>query len=167
MIKIRKATVNDVGGIFILANKCAARGLMLPRSKYKIVSMLQGFIVAEDTATAAVVGCGAFDLLWTDLGEIMTLAVEEAYQRQGVGRQLVAALVAEAVKMQVPEILVLTYQVDFFAKLGFKATNKDQFPRKLWRECLECPKLEECDETVMHMKIDAGEPAVNNIISSA
>jgi amino-acid N-acetyltransferase len=153
MIKIRKATADDVDGIFNLANKYAARGLMLSRSKYKIISMLQCFIVAEDDTTSTLVGCGALSLLWTDLAEIMTLAVEESYRRQGIGSKIVNALMDEAIQLKVPETLILTYQVDFFKKMGFELSDKNLFPRKLWRECLECPKLEQCDETVMHRKV--------------
>ena len=41
---------------------------------------------------------------------------------------------------------ILTYQDRFFEKLGFQLVDKDLFPRKLMWECLECPKLEHCDE---------------------
>lgn len=153
MVKIRKATAKDVDGIFSLANKYAARGLMLSRSKYKIISMLQCFVVAEDEGTGAIVGCGALYMLWTDLAEIMTLAVEENFRGQGVGSRIVNALIDEAKQLKVPEILALTYQVEFFKKLGFNLSDKNLFPRKLWRECLECPKLEQCDESVMHKKV--------------
>lgn len=147
---IRPATVKDIDRIFELTNSMAEKGLMLPRSKYKIVSLLQNFLVAVDHNDIAI-GCGAFTLLWSDLGEIMSLAVDSAWQKKGVGRELVAALIAKGRFVKVPEIIVLTYQVEFFRKLGFSLTDKDKFPRKLWRECLECPKLEKCDETAMHM----------------
>lgn len=151
MIIIRKPTVNDVDVIFRLTNRMAQKGLMLSRSKYKIISMLQNFVVAEDDETKKVIGCGAFTLLWTDLGEVMALAIEDEYQKQGVGSRIVNILLDQARKLQVPEVITLTYKPEFFKKLGFVTTDKDRFPRKLWRECLECPKLEECDETVLHM----------------
>jgi len=153
MINIRRATVNDVDSIFTLANRSASKGLMLTRSKYKIVSMLQCFMIAEDKETKAIIGCGALNLLWTDLGEIMTLAVEENSRRHGIGTRIVNALIDEAKQLKLPGILALTYQVDFFKKLGFEISDKNEFPRKLWRECLECPKLEQCDENVMHYKV--------------
>ena len=41
----------------------------------------------------------------------------------------------------------LDFHIDkFFEKMGFTFSDKNAFPRKLWRECLECPKLEHCDE---------------------
>ncbi len=151
-ITIREATVKDVDKIFSLTNSMASKGLMLTRSKYKIVSMLQNFLVAE-TTEKQIVGCGAFTFLWDDLGEIMALAVDEDYHGKGIGKALVKALVEKGKKLLVPEIIVLTYQVEFFKKMGFILTDKDKFPRKIWRECLECPKLEYCDETAMNMII--------------
>ena len=147
---VRPATVNDINRIFELTNQMAEKGLMLTRSKYKIISILQNFLVAADENDYAV-GCGAFSLLWSDLGEIMALAVDPLWQKKGVGKELVSALISRGLFVKVPEIIVLTYQVDFFKKRGFTLTDKDKFPRKVWRECLECPKLEKCDETAMHM----------------
>ncbi len=152
-IIIRPATVEDVNDIFRLTSSMAQRGLMLPRSKYKIVTMLSDFLVAV-SSEGAMAGCGAFSTLWTDLGEICALAVDPAFQRRGIGGRLVKALIDEGRKKRVPEIIALTYQVRFFTDLGFTITSKDDFPRKVWRECLECPKLEECDETAVHMYLE-------------
>lgn len=147
---VRPATVKDINRIFELTNQMAEKGLMLTRSKYKIITILQNFLIAADENDYAI-GCGAFSLLWSDLGEIMALAVDPLWQKKGVGRELVSALISKGRFVKVPEIIVLTYQVEFFRKLGFTLTDKDKFPRKVWRECLECPKLEKCDETAMHM----------------
>jgi amino-acid N-acetyltransferase len=154
MITVRRAVAPDVDSIFKLTSAMAKRGFMLPRSKYKIVTMLCNFYVAEDDAAGVVVGCGAFNPLWTDMGEIMALAVLDEYQNRGVGKRLVEALIDEGRRLEMPQMITLTYQTDFFSKLGFIETDKDQFPRKLWRECLECPKLEECDEVAMQIFLD-------------
>lgn len=62
---------------------------------------------------------------------------------------MVSHLLKKAKGLGFPKVISLTYQVEFFKKLGFSVTDKDNFPRKLWRECLECPKLEQCDEIAM------------------
>lgn len=153
-VTVRRAVAADVDQIVALTNEMADRGLMLPRSKYKIVTNLPSFFVAvEASKDDTIAACGAFVPLWTDMGEIMSLAVREEYQGMGIGKKLVHALIDEGRRMGMPEIITLTYQVDFFAGLGFSKADKDRFPRKMWRECLECPKLEACDETAMHLMI--------------
>ncbi len=152
-ITVRRATALDIDRIFKLTSGMAKKELMLSRSKYKIITMLNDFMVAEDRH-GTILGCGAFSVLWTDLGEICALAVDDRHQKQGIGGLLVKALMEEGRRMKVPNIMALTYQVDFFRKMGFQVTNKDKFPRKVWRECLECPKLEECDETAVYLSLE-------------
>ena len=155
---VRRAVAADVEEILTLTNGMAEKGLMLPRSKYKIVTTLSSFFVALMPAGSEekleIAASGAFIPLWTDMGEIMSLAVKEQYQGKGVGKQLVRALIEEGKRMGMPEIITLTYQINFFQGLGFSVADKDKFPRKLWRECLECPKLETCDETAMHLILE-------------
>ncbi len=147
---ILRPTMRHVEGIFHLVTRMSSRGLMLPRSKYQIVTSLTNFLIAADSR-GNVVGCGGLFPLWTDIGEIRSLAVDEERQGTGIGKMLVEALLEEGRRLEIPEVLALTYQAEFFSKLGFTLTDKDRFPRKIWRECLECPKLEACDETAMHM----------------
>ena len=153
MIEIRTATINDVDAILELTNKNAAAGLMLPRSKYKIINMIYNFLVAIESETGELAGCAALTPLWTDMAEIMSLSVADGHQGEGVGRKMVEGLLKRAKDFGFPKVISLTYQVEFFKKLGFKVTDKDDFPRKMWRECLECPKLEQCDETAMFINM--------------
>ena len=149
---IRRATVDDVDAIFRLNAQMAERKMMLSRSKYKIVTLLPTFFVGEDQA-GKIIACGSCSVLWTDMAEICALAVTDEWQGKGVGVALVQGLIAEAKRMRIPRLITLTYQVEFFRKSGFQVENKDAFPRKLWRECLECPKLEACDETAMYLDL--------------
>ncbi len=148
---IREATVLDVDDMLRLVNAYANKGLMLPKTRYKIYSTIQNFFVAEDEGK--VVGCCAVSVIWNDLCEITSLAVNESMVGHGIGRSLIEACLGKAKKLKIKRIIALTYQKAFFEKLGFKLVDKDHFPRKLWRECLECPKLEECDESAYLFEI--------------
>jgi len=141
---IREATVNDVDIIVELVNKYAKKGLMLSKTPYKVFTAIQNFFVAEDKGK--IVGCVALSVIWKDLCEVCSLAVLDDYKKKGIGKKLVQSCIEKAKKLKIPKVIALTYQDKFFEKLGFKFTDKDQFPRKFWRECLECPKLEQCDE---------------------
>ena len=61
------------------------------------------------------VGCGALHVMWEDLAEIRTIAVDESCQREGVGQQIVEALLARARELGVSRVFVLTFAVKFFA----------------------------------------------------
>lgn len=150
---IRRARVDDVDAIFKLNALMAERKMMLSRSKYKIATLLPSFFVGEDRE-GKVIACGSCSVLWTDMAEICALAVADEWQGKGVGIALVDGLIEEAKRMRIPKLITLTYQVEFFKKAGFTIENKDAFPRKLWRECLECPKLEACDETAMYLDLE-------------
>ena len=147
--EIRRANADDVDSIYNLTSSMAAQGLMLARSKYKIVTSLTSFFVVEDEESGKIIATGSLAPLWTDLCEVCALAVHPVWQGKGVGKALVSRLIDEARTLRIPQVITLTYQVKFFEKLGFEIRDKNEFPRKLWRECLECPKLENCDETAL------------------
>jgi len=151
-VTYRSANVPDVDRIFKLVSAMAQSGLMLRRSKYKIITMLTNFIVAE-SGTGELAACGALLPLWTDSAEIVSLAVDPRFQGSGIGKILVQELLERARRLGFEEVITLTYAVEFFSKLGFSIQPKDKFPRKLWRECLECPQLEDCDETAMSFQL--------------
>jgi amino-acid N-acetyltransferase len=152
-ITIRQAKATDVDLIYKLVKANSDQGQMLPRSKYKIFSRLQGFVVVEDDKNN-IVGCGALVILWGDLAEIQSLVVAPHKHGMGIGRKIVEYLLAQSAALNIPKVLALTYQVEFFSKMGFRMIDKDSIPRKIWGECLECPKLEYCDETAMIYQIN-------------
>ncbi len=141
---IREATVEDVEDIVNLINYHASKGLMLPKTPYKVYSNIQNFFVVEEEGK--VVGCVSLNVLWKDIAEICSLAVDSNYFGRGIGRMLISKCIEKARKLKLERLIALTYQDKFFEKMGFVLSDKDKFPRKLWRECLECPKLEVCDE---------------------
>lgn len=143
-MRVRKAKVDDVDTILKLINYYANKGLMLPKTAFKVYKNLQNYFVVEEDKK--VVACASLVVLWRDLAEICSLAVHEQYMGRNVGKKLVNKCIEKAKELNVPQLIVLTYQDEFFEKMGFHLVDKDAFPRKLMWECLECPKLEECDE---------------------
>jgi len=146
---IRKAVTGDVAEIHRLVNAYAASGQMLPRSLSQLYENLRDFqVVIED---GAVVGCAALHVSWKDLAEVKSLAVAEAAQGKGYGRALVEACMREAGPIGVSRVFALTYVPDFFERLGFARVEKAMLPRKVWTECVYCPKFDDCTEVaVMH-----------------
>lgn len=146
-ISLRKAKIADASAIKRLIDSYAARNLMLPRSLNNILENIRDFTVAE--AENRVVGCVALHVVWTDLAEVRSLAVEEEHSGSGIGSALVRAALKEAAGLGAKRVFTLTYTPDFFSKLGFTELEKQELPHKIWKDCLECSRFPDCDETAM------------------
>ena len=146
-IVVRRATLADVEEMHRLINYFAGEGLMLPKSRNNLYQNIRDFFVAEKKGQFA--GCCALHVIWGDLGEIRSLAVEEAHQNNGVGRLLAEAALRDAAALKLPRVFALTYQKAFFERLGFVEVDKSEMPQKVWGECMDCPKFPICDETAM------------------
>ncbi len=143
-MKVRNAKISDAKAIHSLINFYAERDKMLFRSMADIYKNLQAFTVAEDVGS--VVGCCALEIVWSDLAEIKSLAVEQSHTDKGVGKLLVAAAIEQARQIGVPQVFALTLEPEFFEKLGFEVIEKEKLPMKVWSDCARCPKQQDCDE---------------------
>ena len=150
---IRKARISDVKVIHKLLMHFSRQGFLLPRSFSELYSHLRDFFVVADRQTNEVYGCCALSIVWEDWAEIRSLAIGAELQGQGWGRNLVEACLSDAVTLGIYKVFTLTYQVNFFARLGFVEISKDVLPQKVWADCLRCPKFPECDEVAMLMEM--------------
>jgi len=144
---LRQARVTDVPAIHSLVTHFAERGLMLPRSRSRLYETVRDFVVEEEDG--AIVGVGALRILWEDVGEICSVAVDESHQRMGIGTRIVESLVSQAILLGLKRVLVLTYIPRFFKKLGFRGVPKNRLPQKVWMDCINCPKFPDCGEHAM------------------
>jgi len=143
-MKVRSAKISDAEAIYSLVNFYAERDKMLFRPLADIYENLQAFTVAE--LDGNVVGCCALQIIWSDLAEIKSLAVDEANTDKGIGKMLVSAATEQARQMGLPRVFALTLNPAFFEKLGFKVIEKEALPMKVWSDCATCPKQQNCDE---------------------
>ena len=147
-ITIRKAIIGDVGRIQSLVNHYASKETMLGLSLSEIYDQIRDFTVAEGPRRA-LIGVCALHVIWDDLAEIRSLAVDPKIRRRGVGRALVEHCIEEARGLQIPKVFALTYQAEFFRRIGFERVDKSELPHKVWRDCLKCSKFPHCDETAV------------------
>jgi amino-acid N-acetyltransferase len=167
---VRRATLADVEDMHRLINHFAGQQLMLAKSRNQLYQNIRDFAVAEkviSTATGAqrvFAGCGALHVIWVDLGEIRSLAVDERFQGNGTGRLIVHELLREAADLKLPRVFALTYQRAFFERLGFTEVDKATMPQKIWGECMNCPKFPNCDEIAMVLDLP---PAQNTGATSS
>jgi amino-acid N-acetyltransferase len=147
-VSIRKAIIGDVGRIQALVNHYASKETMLGLSLSEIYDQIRDFTVAEGPRRT-LIGVCALHVIWDDLAEIRSLAVDPKIRRRGVGRSLVEHCLEEARGLQIPKVFALTYQAEFFRRIGFERVDKAELPHKVWRDCLKCTKFPNCDETAV------------------
>jgi len=141
-MKIRSAKIADVKAIHSLINSYAERDRMLFRSMADIYENLQNFMVAE--SDGKIVGCCGLQVIWSDLAEIRSLAVNES--KGGAGKMLVNEAIEQAKRLGIQRVFALTLEPEFFEKSGFERIEKKSLPMKVWRDCARCPKQQNCDE---------------------
>jgi amino-acid N-acetyltransferase len=78
---------------------------------------VQEFFVAEKDG--AIIGCGALHVLWEDLGEVRTVAVNEEFRGQKIGHQILTAIIDRAQSLGLKRLFCLTFETGFFGKHGF------------------------------------------------
>ena len=151
-IKVEKAKISEVPGIHKLVNSFAARGEMLARPLSEIYENIRDFVVVRKGKH--IVGCAALHVMWSDLAEIKSVAVDEKMQRHGIGSKLVIACLVDAQELGINTVFCLTYKPKFFEKFGLKEAEKMSLPQKIWTECYRCSKFPNCDETAMTIKFE-------------
>ena len=153
---LRPATTRDVVRIQEILEHYARRGLLLSRSLSDLYDNLRDFVVYQEGGE--IVAAAALHICWEDLGEVRSLAVLPPATRRGIGSRLVAHCEAEARRLGLERIFTLTYQEEFFHRLGFRVVDKATLPHKVWTDCLKCVKFPNCDEIAMlkHLRPETG-----------
>ena len=104
----------------------------------------------RSTATIMFFGTAGLHICWEDLGEIRSVAVAEKLKGRGIGRALIKSCLEEAKTLGLSRAFVLTNKAEFFTKVGFVETVKEEMPLKIWMDCVKCVKYpDECDEVPM------------------
>jgi len=132
---VRRARTSDVSGIQELLNPLSQQGIMLGKDAVELYESIQQFrvAVADD---GRVIGCGALHIFWSDLGEVRTMVVADDYRGAGVGRAIYADLEAEARALGLSRLFCLTFEVDFFSRLGFTEVSDEIIAPEVYEEML-------------------------------
>jgi amino-acid N-acetyltransferase len=129
---VRRARTADVRAIRRLVDAYVSDGILLAKESVQLYEDIQDFRVVE--ADGEVVGCGALHPLWEDLAEIRTVAVDRAYRGTGAGHQLVAELVQTARELGIARVFVLTFEVAFFTRHGFREIEGAPVSHEVYEE---------------------------------
>lgn len=155
---IRKATIADIKPIHKLLLEYGSQGQLLSRPLSELYDHVRDFSVfidekdkndESDQEEGKLAGCCALQFCWEDLAEIRSLAVVSEFWKKKIGTTLVEEAISEAKSFEIRKIFTLTYQPDFFELFGFTQIDRSELPLKIWKECINCVKFPNCDETAM------------------
>ena len=153
-VTLTPASVQDIPDMLALMEEHVKAQLMLPRTADDLREKIGNFIVAR-TPEGKIAGTAALRPFGDGYFEVRSLAVDCNCVNAGIGSKLVAALLDKARKLNPPAVSVfaLTKRPNLFLRLGFKLAFRERFPAKIWTDCLQCPKYDDCDETAVEYKL--------------
>jgi amino-acid N-acetyltransferase len=131
---IRRARTADVRDIRRLVDTYTADRRLLSKATVALYEDVQDFWVAD--RDGAVIGCGAVHVMWEDLAEIRTVAVDPDHRGQKIGHRVVAALLETARELGVRRVFVLTFETAFFGSFGFVPIDGTPVPHDVYEQLL-------------------------------
>jgi amino-acid N-acetyltransferase len=134
-VEVRRARTPDVPAIRALVEGYSEAGILLGKAPVALYEDVQEFWVAEAQG-GDLVGCGALHVIWEDLAEIRTVAVRRDARGGGVGSRIVETLLDTARGLGVRRVFVLTFEVAFFARHGFREIEGTPVAPDVYEELL-------------------------------
>ena len=134
-VTVRDATPADVLSIRSIVETYTSDRILLAHDLVAYYEAVRDFVVAV-APTGEIVGCGALHVMWSDLGEVRTLAASRERLHTGVGHAMLTGLVERARELRLRRLFCLTFEVEFFARHGFEAVDGEVVDPQIYREML-------------------------------
>ena len=127
---IRRARIDDVGGILNLIEPLEEQGVLVRRSRERLEQEIEHFTVMEIDGT--IVSCAAlYPFVQENAGELACMATHVEYQKGGRAAKLLAHIEKQASKIKMSQLFVLTTQTEhWFLEQGFKPSSLEILPQE-------------------------------------
>ncbi|EIR1989044.1 TPA: amino-acid N-acetyltransferase [Salmonella enterica] len=126
--QIRRATINDIGGILELIRPLEQQGILVRRSREQLEMEIDKFtIIQRDNMTIA---CAAlYPFVEEKIGEMACVAVHPDYRSSSRGEILLERIAAQARQMGLSKLFVLTTRsIHWFQERGFTPVDIELLP---------------------------------------
>ena len=133
-MQIRRARTGDVKAIRALVDEYTTDRRLLSKATVTLYESVQEFWVAAENDK--VVGCGALHVMWEDLAEIRTVAVDPAFRGRKIGHQIVSRLLDVARDLGIARVFCLTFETHFFGSFGFTEIDGAPVPHSVYEQLL-------------------------------
>lgn len=136
-LTVRRARTSDVPAVRALVDTYAPDRRLLSKATVVLYEDVQEFRVAE--LAGEVVGCGALHVMWEDLAEVRTVAVDPAHHGRGIGSAVLRALLEGARELGIRRVFCLTFETAFFGRHGFVEASDIPVDPGVASELLQSP----------------------------
>jgi amino-acid N-acetyltransferase len=144
-ITYKKPTLADIPSMQRLVAPEVESGVILARSDDEIATNIRSYTLAMDSGR--LVGFCALHIHSPNLAEIRSMIIDSHYRGMNIGSTLVDKVCTEGRGLGLREVLALTYQKQFFERLGFIEIPKESIPEhKIWADCIKCKHFPICNE---------------------
>ena len=128
---IRPAVINDVGGILDLITPLEEQQILVKRSRELLETEISQFTLVVHPE-GNLLGCAAlYPVADSNEGEIACMATDPEFLGQGIATRLLQRLEADAAKMGIKKLFVLTTQTaHWFLEKGFVETELSNLPKQ-------------------------------------
>jgi N-acetylglutamate synthase-like GNAT family acetyltransferase len=154
-VVIRRARPEDAEAIARLIAVFADEALMLRRTPEMVSMAIDDYVVGANRR-GDIVACGALKEYSPSVAEIAAIAVSRSVHGCGVGKAIVAAVEALAIKRDVYDVFALTLQPAFFGAIGYQRVDRARYPEKIRRDCLACARRFACNEFCFAKNLQIG-----------
>jgi amino-acid N-acetyltransferase len=134
-MEIRRARTTDVNAIRELVDEYTADRRLLSKATVTLYESVQEFWVAA-ADDGRVLGCGALHVMWEDLAEIRTVAVDPEHRGRKIGHSIVSRLLDVARDLDVRRVFCLTFETRFFGSFGFTEIDGAPVPHSVYEQLL-------------------------------
>jgi amino-acid N-acetyltransferase len=134
-VEIRRARTADIKSIRRLVDAYTSDRRLLTKATVTLYESVQEFWVADD-GDGTVLGCGALHVMWEDLAEIRTVAVDADHRGRKIGHQIVDRLLGVARDVGVSRVFCLTFETRFFGSFGFTEIDGAPVPHAVYEQLL-------------------------------
>lgn len=125
---IRRARIDDVGGILNLIAPLEDHGILVKRSRERLETEVGYFTVMEKDNL--LIGCAAlYPMASERSAELACVAIHDIYRKSGRAAKLLTHIERQASKLNLDKLYALTTQTShWFIEQGFTETHVDMLP---------------------------------------
>ncbi len=135
---VRRARTADVVPIERLIQPLVDERILLGKNRVVLYEAVQEFRVAEGP-DGQLIGCGALHVMWDDLGEVRTLAVDRERRHRGVGHALLERIEDDARELGLTRLFCLTFETAFFEAHGYREIGEGVVSPDVYAELVRSP----------------------------